>query len=74
MTTYRVLRTTPANQPKDTAPTCPRCHGTGVYGWGAVVNGKIANSGPCYACQGGGQYPPNQGQYYRASKRRDTAR
>lgn len=33
---------------------CDRCRGSGVYGWGAVVNGKISHSGPCFRCHGTG--------------------
>lgn len=36
---------------------CSRCNGTGVYTWGAYVNGKPTHSGQCYKCVGGGQYP-----------------
>jgi hypothetical protein len=37
---------------------CWRCNGTGVYRWGAVVNGKSTHEGPCFRCVGGGQYAP----------------
>ena len=47
---------------------CYRCNGTGVYRWGAVINGKSAHSGACYACQGGGEDPPNQGRFRRPRK------
>lgn len=33
---------------------CWRCRGTGIYQWGAVVNGKCTHSGACYQCQGKG--------------------
>lgn len=33
---------------------CAKCRGTGVYAWGAVVNGKPTKSGPCYSCKGTG--------------------
>lgn len=33
---------------------CERCRGTGVYGWGASVNGKMEHSGPCFRCEGKG--------------------
>jgi hypothetical protein len=33
---------------------CERCQGSGVYSWGACVNGKMTHTGDCYACQGKG--------------------
>jgi hypothetical protein len=33
---------------------CERCRGTGEYGWGPVVNGKVTHRGPCYRCEGKG--------------------
>ncbi len=33
---------------------CSRCHGTGVYSWGACVNGRMSCSGPCNRCAGKG--------------------
>jgi len=34
--------------------TCHRCLGTGIYVWGAIVNGKPSNTGQCFACVGKG--------------------
>ena len=34
---------------------CHRCNGTGIYSWGANVNGKQQHSGSCFACDGKGQ-------------------
>jgi hypothetical protein len=34
---------------------CGKCRGTGVYGWGASVNGKMEKSGPCHSCRGTGR-------------------
>ncbi len=34
---------------------CERCKGTGTYSWGASVNGKMTNSGPCARCGGDGR-------------------
>ncbi len=34
---------------------CDRCGGSGVYQWGACVNGVMTHSGPCFACQGKGR-------------------
>ena len=33
---------------------CSRCRGTGIYSWGACVNGKMTHSGHCYRCDGKG--------------------
>lgn len=57
--------TATATSAKPAAPPCWRCHGTGVYVWGAILNGRPTRSGPCFACQGGGEFPPNQGRYWR---------
>lgn len=34
---------------------CIQCHGSGMFSWGAVVNGKVTHSGPCYRCEGHGR-------------------
>lgn len=34
--------------------TCTKCRGTGVYEWGACINGKMEHSGECYGCSGKG--------------------
>jgi DnaJ-class molecular chaperone len=33
---------------------CAKCKGSGVYVWGAVINGKPTHSGPCHSCRGTG--------------------
>jgi hypothetical protein len=33
---------------------CSRCKGSGIYSWGACVNGKMSCSGKCNRCQGKG--------------------
>lgn len=33
---------------------CGNCHGSGVYSWGACVNGRMTHSGPCFRCEGKG--------------------
>lgn len=43
------------SQPNDKPGECGKCHGTGVYGWGACVNGKMQFSGPCWSCRAKGQ-------------------
>jgi hypothetical protein len=35
--------------------TCPSCGGSGMYYWGACVNGVMTHSGPCYRCNGTGK-------------------
>ena len=37
----------------DAPGTCRKCRGTGVWARGAV-NGRYANSGKCYTCDGKG--------------------
>ena len=34
---------------------CEKCRGTGLYQWGACVNGKMTHSGPCWSCRGTGK-------------------
>lgn len=34
---------------------CEKCRGTGLYCWGAVVNGNAEKSGPCHSCRGTGR-------------------
>lgn len=40
--------------------TCEKCKGSGVYGWGACVNGKMSKSGPCFSCRGTGKQSRKQ--------------
>ena len=42
-------------QPNAEPGLCRKCKGTGVYRWGAVVNGHSAHSGPCHSCGGTGR-------------------
>lgn len=35
--------------------TCGKCYGSGVYQWGASVNGRMTGSGPCHSCGGKGK-------------------
>lgn len=36
--------------------TCPKCHGSGHYRWGACENGKPPkHSGVCFGCEGKGR-------------------
>jgi len=41
--------------PNDKPGRCEKCRGSGLYCWGAVVNGKPEKSGPCHSCRGTGQ-------------------
>jgi len=34
---------------------CEKCRGSGLYCWGAVVDGKPTKSGPCHSCRGSGR-------------------
>lgn len=34
----------------DVTTTCPECKGSGVYKWGACINGVMQHSGPCFRC------------------------
>lgn len=34
---------------------CGACCGSGVYYWGACVNGKMTHAGPCFRCGGSGR-------------------
>ena len=36
--------------------TCDRCDGSGRYQWGAQVNGRMTNSGPCFRCKSKGYF------------------
>ena len=48
------------SQPNAKPGTCRKCNGSGVYAWGACVNGKITHSGPCFSCQGTGRQDVRQ--------------
>ena len=41
--------------PNQKPGTCAKCNGSGIYAWGAVVNGKPTKSGPCHSCRGTGK-------------------
>lgn len=43
------------SQPNAAPGPCTKCRGSGVYGWGACVNGKMTHSGPCHSCGGTGR-------------------
>jgi len=35
---------------------CPRCYGTGIYRWGACINGQMQFQGVCFKCKGVGMW------------------
>ncbi len=39
---------------------CAKCKGSGLYAWGAVVNGKPEHSGTCFSCRGTGRQDRQQ--------------
>jgi hypothetical protein len=40
------------------AKDCDKCGGTGIYSWGASVNGVRAHSGECHQCRATGVMTP----------------
>jgi hypothetical protein len=48
------------SHPNAAPGTCGKCRGTGVYSWGASVNGKTAHSGTCFSCRGTGKQSRRQ--------------
>jgi DnaJ-class molecular chaperone len=46
--------------PNEKPGICAKCSGSGVYGWGASVNGKMTHSGPCFSCKGTGKQSDKQ--------------
>lgn len=46
--------------PNEKPGVCAKCKGTGMYCWGASVNGKFANQGTCYSCEGTGRQDANK--------------
>lgn len=43
------------SQPNSKPGVCVKCKGTGRYGWGASINGRMQFSGKCHSCGGTGQ-------------------
>lgn len=43
------------SQPNDKPGVCCKCQGSGVYLWGACVNGRMSHAGPCHSCGGTGK-------------------
>lgn len=48
------------SQPNTRPGTCCKCKGTGVYRWGASVNGKMTHEGQCHSCRGTGHQTQRQ--------------
>jgi hypothetical protein len=48
------------SQPNELPGKCCKCRGTGIYSWGAVVNGKPSKSGTCFSCRGTGKQDRRQ--------------
>lgn len=42
---------------------CDRCNASGIYQWGAQINGRMTHSASCYRCNGKGRQ--NQDDYRR---------
>jgi DnaJ-class molecular chaperone len=43
------------SEPNAAPGPCCKCRGSGVYGWGPTVNGKIRHEGTCWSCAGTGK-------------------
>lgn len=39
---------------------CGKCSGSGLYRWGAVINGRAQYEGTCWSCQGAGRQTRQQ--------------
>lgn len=48
------------SQPNEKPGACRKCSGSGVYRWGATVNGVSQHSGECYSCRGTGKQSAKQ--------------
>lgn len=46
--------------PNSKPGVCEKCRGSGVYSWGASVNGKMSHSGMCFSCRGSGKQSKRQ--------------
>jgi DnaJ-class molecular chaperone len=46
--------------PNSKPGTCEKCKGSGIYGWGASINGKMQHSGTCFSCRGTGKQDATQ--------------
>lgn len=48
------------SMPNSEPGKCCKCHGTGTYSFGAIVNGKASRSGTCFSCRGTGKQSSKQ--------------
>lgn len=62
------------SMPNDRPGRCGKCRGTGLYRWGATVNGRSSKSGPCFSCQGTGRQSSRQIRRNVAYNRHKVAR
>ena len=65
------------SQPNAQPGQCCKCKGTGTYKWGASVNGKMTNAGPCHSCGGTGKQTKkdiNRNHAYNRHKINELAR
>ena len=46
--------------PPHTIIKCDRCSGSGIYKWGAIINGKPQHAGTCFKCNGSGKITANR--------------
>lgn len=61
------------SQPNDAPGVCCKCKGSGVYRWGATVNGRAAHQGTCFSCRGTGKQSRRQIQRNRDYNRYKVA-
>ena len=61
--------------------TCWKCGGSGVYEWGAIINGCCSYAGECYACGGTGvvitktkEYTPEHAAKLEAAREKRQAK
>lgn len=48
------------SHPNDAPGPCGKCRGTGVYRWGATINGRSEKQGTCFSCRGTGKQSKRQ--------------
>ncbi len=41
--------------PNEKPGVCAKCKGSGLYRWGAIVNGRATHCGQCHSCGGTGK-------------------
>lgn len=61
------------SQPNERPGVCCKCNGSGLYRWGACINGKMQHAGECYSCRGTGMQSFRQIKRNRAYNRRKIA-